>query len=74
MSNFKITLPPSSKILDSEFTLGVATSSFQIEGAVSEDGRIPSIWDTFCEQPNKVKNGDTGNPACEHYKMWEEDL
>ena len=74
MSNFKITLPPSSKILDSEFTLGVATSSFQIEGAVSEDGRIPSIWDTFCEQPNKVKNGDTGNPACEHYKRWEEDL
>ena len=56
------------------FTYGVATASFQIEGALQEDGRIPCIWDTFCATPGKVKNGDTGAPACDHYHRWEEDL
>ncbi|WP_052666399.1 GH1 family beta-glucosidase [Nitriliruptor alkaliphilus] len=56
------------------FTLGVATSSFQIEGAVAEDGRGPSIWDTFARTPGAVVGGDTGDVACDHYHRLEEDL
>lgn len=53
---------------------GVATSSYQIEGAAFEDGRSPSIWDTFCRIPGKVLNGDTGDVACDHYHRWQDDL
>ncbi|MDM7080547.1 family 1 glycosylhydrolase, partial [Klebsiella michiganensis] len=56
------------------FTWGVATSSFQIEGAVAEDGRGPSIWDTFAAVPGAVHGGDTGEVACDHYHRFEEDL
>lgn len=58
----------------SDFTWGVATSAFQIEGAAHEDGRGPSIWDTFSHTPGKVFNGDTGDVACDHYHRWREDL
>jgi len=58
----------------SDFLWGVATSSFQIEGATNEDGRGPSIWDTFCKVPGKVANGDTGDIACDHYHRYIEDL
>ncbi|NCU89521.1 MAG: glycosyl hydrolase family protein, partial [Actinobacteria bacterium] len=47
-------------MLVSEFLWGVATSSYQIEGAAHEDGRGLSIWDTFCQVPGKVANGDNG--------------
>lgn len=57
-----------------DFVWGVATSAFQIEGATSEDGRGVSIWDTFCRTPGKVAGGDTGDPACDHYHLWESDL
>ena len=57
-----------------DFVWGVATSAFQIEGAVNEDGRSSSIWDTFCRTPGKVHNGDTGDVACDHYHLWERDL
>ncbi len=56
------------------FRWGVATASYQIEGAVAEDGRGPSIWDTFCATPGKVADGDTGDVACDHYHRWEDDL
>jgi beta-glucosidase len=56
------------------FRFGVAMASYQIEGAVSEDGRGPSIWDTFCRRPGAVAGGDTGDVACDHYHRWEEDL
>ena len=56
------------------FQWGVATSAYQIEGAVHSDGRGPSIWDTFSHQPGKVFNGDTGDIACDHYNRWESDL
>jgi len=56
------------------FTWGVSTSSYQIEGAASEDGRGPSIWDTFSRIPGAVANGDTGDVACDHYHRFEEDL
>ena len=51
-----------------------ATAAYQIEGAVAEDGRGPSIWDTFCHTPGAVDNGDTGDVACDHYHRWPEDL
>ncbi|HCX82020.1 MAG: beta-glucosidase [Curvibacter sp. RIFCSPHIGHO2_12_FULL_63_18] len=58
----------------STFHWGVATSSYQIEGAAHEGGRGPSIWDTFSHTPGKVLNGDTGDVACDHYHRLEEDL
>ena len=56
------------------FTFGVATSSYQIEGAAFEDGRGPSIWDTFCRAPGKVKNAENGDVACDHYHRFREDV
>src|SRR5690606_17596756 len=46
--------------LPATFRWGVATSAYQIEGAVAEDGRTPSIWDTFCRIPGAVAGGDDG--------------
>ncbi|RLL69504.1 GH1 family beta-glucosidase [Streptomyces sp. Z26] len=57
-----------------DFRWGVATAAYQIEGAVDEDGRAPSIWDTFSHTPGKIENGDTGDTACDHYHRWPEDL
>jgi beta-glucosidase len=56
------------------FLWGTATASYQTEGAVNEDGRGPSIWDTFSHTPGKVYRGDTGDIACDHYHRLEEDL
>jgi beta-glucosidase len=56
------------------FAWGVATASYQIEGAVNEDGRGPSIWDTFAHTPGRVANGDTGDVACDHYHRYREDV
>lgn len=58
----------------SDFIWGVATSSYQIEGAHDVDGRGPSIWDTFCAQPNAIADGSNGNMACDHYHRFQEDL
>lgn len=57
-----------------DFTLGVATAAYQIEGAVTEGGRGVSVWDTFCAQPGRVLGGDTGAVACDHYHRYEHDL
>ncbi len=57
-----------------DFTWGVATASYQVEGAVREDGRGPSVWDTFCAEPGRVKDGDTGEVACDQYHRWPEDV
>jgi len=53
---------------------GVATSAYQIEGAVTADGRGRSIWDTFCERPGTITDGSSGAVACDHYHRWESDL
>ena len=57
-----------------DFLWGAATSSYQIEGAANEDGRGPSIWDTFCKTPGKVAKGDTGDVANDHYHRYPEDI
>jgi beta-glucosidase len=64
----------SRKALGSEFLLGAATSSYQIEGAVVDDGRGPSIWDRFSHTPGKTKHGHTGDVACDHYLRMPEDV
>ncbi len=56
------------------FVWGAATASYQIEGAVTEDGRLPSIWDTFSHTPGRTDNGDTGDVACDHYHRYAEDV
>ncbi|MEU9018123.1 GH1 family beta-glucosidase [Actinomadura sp. NPDC048394] len=56
------------------FVWGTATSAYQIEGAVHEDGRGASIWDSFCALPGRIRNGDTGDVACDHYHRWPEDV
>ena len=57
-----------------DFVFGVATASYQIEGATREDGRGPSIWDAFSNMPGRVFEGHNGDVACDHYHRWEEDL
>jgi beta-glucosidase len=56
------------------FIWGASTASYQIEGAATEDGRGPSIWDTFSHTPGKVVNADTGDVACDHYHRYPEDI
>jgi beta-glucosidase len=56
------------------FLWGTATASYQIEGAVAEDGRTPSIWDIFSHTPNKVERSQTGDVACDHYHRYKEDI
>ncbi len=58
----------------SGFLWGVATSAYQIEGAVHEDGRGPSIWDTFSHTPGKIRDGSTGDIADDHYHRYAADL
>ncbi|MCE3607328.1 GH1 family beta-glucosidase [Massilia sp. P8910] len=57
-----------------DFTWGVATSAFQIEGGASADGKGPSIWDTFCLNPNNIKDKSDGTVACDHYNRYREDV
>jgi len=56
------------------FAWGVATAAYQIEGAVAEDGRGTSIWDTFCRQPGAIRDGQTGDVAVDHYHRWPADV
>ncbi|MEV5970490.1 GH1 family beta-glucosidase [Streptomyces sp. NPDC051921] len=56
------------------FRWGTATAAYQIEGAAREHGRTPSIWDTFSRVPGKVRNGDTGDIAADHYHRVSEDI
>ena len=56
------------------FLWGAATAAYQIEGAWNADGKGESIWDRFSHTPGNIKNGDTGDTACDHYHRWHEDL
>jgi beta-glucosidase len=66
--------PADSPMARPAFTWGVATASYQIEGAINDDGRLPSIWDSFCAVPGKVLHGDSGEGACDHYHRWSADV
>ena len=61
-------------MLPEGFVYGASTAAYQIEGAVDEDGRGPSIWDTFCEDPSRVLDGSSGAVACDHYHRYDEDV
>ena len=56
------------------FLWGVSTSAFQIEGATSEGGRGPSIWDTFTATEGKIARGEQANVAADHYHRYPEDI
>ena len=56
------------------FLWGTATAAYQIEGAAKEDGRLPSVWDTFAHTPGKTANGATGDVADDHYHLYEGDV
>ena len=79
MFGAKLALSPGSAtaedlVFPADFVWGASTSSYQIEGAVDEDGRGKSIWDVFSHTPGRIKNGDTGDVACDHYHRWAEDV
>jgi len=57
-----------------DFYWGTATASYQIEGAWNEDGKGPSIWDTYAHTPGNIKNNDTGDVANDHYHRYKEDV
>ena len=57
-----------------DFIWGASTSSYQIEGAVKEGGRQPSIWDTFSHTPGRIADGTNGNIACDHYNRYADDV
>ncbi|BCY10759.1 GH1 family beta-glucosidase [Actinoplanes sp. L3-i22] len=56
------------------FVWGAATAAYQIEGAVAEDGRGDSIWDTFCRRPGVIAGGGSGAVACDSYHRWRDDV
>ncbi|WP_433324208.1 GH1 family beta-glucosidase [Spirillospora sp. CA-294931] len=63
----RVTFPPG-------FLWGAATAAYQIEGAARDDGRGPSVWDTFSRTPGKVADGHTGDVACDHYHRFRDDV
>lgn len=65
---------PSRHDFPADFRWGVSTSSFQIEGAGREDGKGESIWDRFCSEPGRIRDGANGLVACDHYHRYPQDL
>src|SRR3712207_4242628 len=66
--------PSTARSFPAGFYWGTATSAYQIEGAWNEDGKGPSIWDTYAHTPGKIRNGDTGDVANDHYHRYREDV
>jgi beta-glucosidase len=66
--------PASGTSFPADFVWGTATAAYQVEGAAAEDGRTASIWDTFSHTPGKVRNGDTGDIAADHYHRYRDDV
>ena len=66
--------PPGSPLWRPDFLFGAATAAYQIEGAANEDGRSPSIWDTFCHSGDHIVDSSSGDVACDHYHRYAEDV
>jgi beta-glucosidase len=65
---------PSDRRFPADFVWGTATSAYQIEGAVSAEGRGPSIWDSYSHTPNKIRGGGNGDQAVDHFHRYKEDV
>src|SRR5438309_5818057 len=65
---------PATTVFPPDFLWGAATSAYQIEGAVHEDGRTPSMWDRFAALSGATYQGQTGEVAADHYHRMEEDV
>ncbi len=65
---------PASGRFPKGFLWGASTSAFQIEGALAEDGRGPSVWDAWMRQPGRIADGTTAEVACDHYHRWPGDI
>jgi beta-glucosidase len=61
-------------VFPADFAWGAATAAYQVEGAVAEDGRKPSIWDTFCQVHERIDDASSGEVACDHYHRYKEDI
>jgi len=70
----KVLAAESSLMFPKNFYWGTATAAYQVEGAFREDGRGESIWDRFAHTPGKIKDGSTGDVACDHYHRYREDI
>lgn len=68
----KLNLPTRSLLNSKDFTFGVATSAFQIEGGAQS--RLPNIWDAFCQQQGAISDQSNGDIACDHIDLWREDI
>jgi len=64
----------SNKKFPENFVWGAASAAYQIEGAWNEDGKGASIWDVFCRKPSAIRNGESGDVACDHYHRYKEDV
>jgi beta-glucosidase len=67
-------MPPAAGRFPEGFLWGASTSAFQIEGALGEEGRGPSVWDAWMRQPGRIADGSTAAVACDHYHRWPEDI
>jgi beta-glucosidase len=67
-------MPTDTTSFPQDFVWGAATASYQIEGAAREAGRGESVWDRFCATSGKVRNGDSGEVACDFYHRYREDV
>jgi len=65
---------PTMKTFPAGFLWGAATSAYQVEGSPLADGAGASIWHRFAHTPGCIRNGDTGDVACDHYRRWESDV
>ena len=70
MTNVDTALP----VFPPDFVWGASTAAYQIEGGAADGGRGPSIWDTFSHTPGRVRGGDTGDVAADHYHRWAQDV
>ncbi|HEV2615979.1 MAG TPA: family 1 glycosylhydrolase, partial [Candidatus Acidoferrales bacterium] len=66
--------PPAVSSFPKNFLWGASTSAYQIEGAAREDGKGLSVWDEFVQQPGKIRDGQTGDVACDFYHRYAEDI